>query len=88
MKGVLDYMICTCKCKMRGVLDYMICTSGTWMPKYPTLNSVPGSKIITQGYYVNCTVTYKTDNEWRYMYVFLCNQIIHLLNNTGERESS
>ena len=26
MKGVLDYMIGTCKCKMRGVLDYMICT--------------------------------------------------------------
>ena len=26
MRVVLDYMICTCKCKMRGVLDYMICT--------------------------------------------------------------
>ena len=28
MRGVLDYMICTCKCKMTGVLDYMymICT--------------------------------------------------------------
>ena len=26
MRGVLNYMICTCKCKMRGVLDYMICT--------------------------------------------------------------
>ena len=22
MRGALDYMICTCKCKMRGVLDY------------------------------------------------------------------
>ena len=26
MRGVLNYMICTCKCKMRGVLDYMIRT--------------------------------------------------------------
>ena len=26
MRGVLDYMICTCKCKMRGVLDYEGCT--------------------------------------------------------------
>ena len=25
-EGLLDYMICTTKCKTRGVLDYMICT--------------------------------------------------------------
>ena len=25
-EGLLDYMICTCTCKVRVVLDYMICT--------------------------------------------------------------
>ena len=25
MRDVLDYKICTCKCKMRGVLDYEGC---------------------------------------------------------------
>ena len=35
----------------------------TRIPEYLTLNSIPEYKIITRGYYGNCTVTYKTDNK-------------------------
>ena len=37
MRGVLDYIICTCKCKMRGVLDYIICTCKCKMRGIPRL---------------------------------------------------